>query len=131
MTWAEFEAEVVRRRKAGQTGTLATTLRLEARSTNSIAALPQEDEMSEPKRMTDERLRNLCEQEPGLDEIDAEEVLSELKAARASEAEKAKVIKEMAEVILYAEKFLEMGTMSARERVTEKINALRLKGLLP
>lgn len=36
-------------------------------------------------RMTDERLRNLCEQDPGLDHDDAEEVLTELKRARTAE----------------------------------------------
>lgn len=36
-------------------------------------------------RMTDERLRNICEQEPGLDADDAEEVLAELKRARDNE----------------------------------------------
>jgi len=45
-------------------------------------------------RMTDERLMNLCEQEPGLDAEDAEEVFSDLKRARSEEA---RLLKEVAE----------------------------------
>jgi hypothetical protein len=47
-----------------------------------MAAAPEEA----MTRMTDERLMNLCEQEPGLDAEDAEEVFSELKRARSEEA---------------------------------------------
>lgn len=35
--------------------------------------------------MTDERIRQVCEQEPGLDEQDAAEVLTEVKRAREAE----------------------------------------------
>jgi hypothetical protein len=52
----------------------------------SYAPEPSTVEAFVTVRMTDERIRNLCEQEPGLDQDDAEEVLSELKRARSSES---------------------------------------------
>lgn len=54
--------------------------------------------------MTDERLRTICEQDPGLDEEDAEEVLAELDQARQSEAAKDAVIKALADALAIAEK---------------------------
>lgn len=51
------------------------------------------------KRMEDERLRNICEQEPGLDAEDAEEVLQELDRARQSETELRKMLQRLCDAI--------------------------------